>query len=155
MERIENLILRSLVHNEKYSRKVIPFIEPNYFHDSSERVLFEEIAQYMVKYNSRPSTEALGIEVENRTDLTEQEIVGIRENLLQFESVTGTDQWMMDTTEKWCKKQAIYNALMESVSIANGDSQQKSEDAIPSILSDALAVSFDSNVGHDYIENAD
>ncbi len=154
MDRIENLILRSLVHNEKYSRKVIPFIEPDYFHDSSERVLFEEIAQYMVKYNSRPSAEALGIEVEARHDLTETEIQNIRESLHSFESVTGTDDWMLDSTESWCKKQAIYNALMESVSIANGDSKQKTEDAIPSILSDALAVSFDSNVGHDYIENA-
>ena len=154
MERIENLILRSLVHNETYSRKVIPFIEPNYFHDSSERVLFEEIAQYMVKYNSRPSTEALGIEVESRSDLTETEVRNIREMMIEFDAVTGTDQWMMDTTESWCKKQAIYNALMESVGIANGDSKEKTEDAIPSILSDALAVSFDSNVGHDYIENA-
>ena len=155
MERIENLILRSLVHNEKYSRKVIPFIEPDYFHDSAEKVLYEEIAQYMVKYNSRPSVEALGIEVENRHDLTETEVQSIRETLLVFDEVTGTDDWMMDSTEKWCKKQAIYNALMESIAIANGDSQQKTEDAIPSILSDALAVSFDSNVGHDYIENAE
>ena len=154
MDRIENLILRSLVHNEKYSRKVIPFIEPDYFHDSSERVLFEEIIQYMVKYNSSPTVEALGIEVEARHDLTETEIQSIRESLQSFESVTGTDDWMLDSTESWCKKQAIYNALMESVSIANGDSKQKTEDAIPSILSDALAVSFDSNVGHDYIENA-
>ena len=155
MERIENLILRSLVHNEKYSRKVIPFIEPDYFHESSERILFEEIAQYMVKYNSRPSAEALSIEVENRHDLTEGDVQAIRETLLQFDEVTGTDDWMRDSTEKWCKKQAIYNALMESIGIANGDSQQKTEDAIPSILSDALAVSFDSNVGHDYIENAE
>ena len=154
MDRIENLILRSLVHNEKYSRKVIPFIEPDYFHDSAERVLFEEIAQYMVKYNSRPSSEALGIEVESRHDLSETDVQNLREMLLVFEPVTGTDEWMLDSTEKWCKKQAIYNALMESVGIANGDSKQKTEDAIPSILSDALAVSFDSNVGHDYIENA-
>ena len=154
MERIENLILRSLVYNENYSRKVIPFIEPDYFHDSSERVLFEEIAQYMVKYNARPSKEALGIEVEARNNLSETDIQNIRTILTTFDDVTGTDEWMQDTTEKWCKKQAIYNALMESVGIANGDSKQKTEDAIPSILSSALAVSFDSNVGHDYIEDA-
>ncbi len=154
MERIENLILRSLVYNESYSRKVIPFIEPDYFHDSSERVLFEEIAQYMVKYNARPSKEALGIEVEARNNLSETDVQNIRTILTTFDDVTGTDEWMMDTTEKWCKKQAIYNALMESVGIANGDSKQKTEDAIPSILSSALAVSFDSNVGHDYIEDA-
>jgi replicative DNA helicase len=154
MERIENLILRSLVYNEAYSRKVIPFIEPDYFHDSSERVLFEEIAQYMVKYNARPSKEALGIEVEARNNLSETDVQNIRTILSSFDDVTGTDEWMEDTTEKWCKKQAIYNALMESVGIANGDSKQKTEDAIPSILSSALAVSFDSNVGHDYIEDA-
>ena len=154
MDRIENLILRSLVHNEKYSRKVIPFIEPDYFHDSSERVLFEEIGQYMSKYNSPPSTSALSIEVDGRVDLTESDVQNIRQTLANFDAVTGTDEWMLDSTEKWCKKQAIYNALMESVSIANGDSKSKTEDAIPSILSDALAVSFDSNVGHDYIENA-
>ena len=154
MERIENLILRSLVYNENYSRKVIPFIEPDYFHDSSERVLFEEIAQYMVKYNARPSKEALGIEVESRNNLSETDVQNIRTILSSFDDVTGTDEWMEDSTEKWCKKQAIYNALMESVGIANGDSKQKTEDAIPSILSSALAVSFDSNVGHDYIEDA-
>jgi replicative DNA helicase len=154
MERIENLILRSLVYNENYSRKVIPFIEPDYFHDSSDRILYEEIAQFIVKYNSSPSKEALGIEVENRHDLTEGDVQNIRETLLTFDEVTGTDDWMLDSTEKWCKKQAIYNALMESVSIANGDSKTKTEDAIPSILSGALGVSFDSNVGHDYIEDA-
>ena len=155
MERIENLILRSLLHNESYSRKVIPFLEPQYFQDSSERVIFEEIARYIVKYNSKASLEAISIEVENRADLTEEQVTGIRGTLQDFPEVTGTDEWMVDSTESWCRKQAIYNALMESVSIANGDDAQKSEDAIPSILSDALAVSFDSNVGHDYIENAD
>ena len=154
MDRIENLILRSLVYNESYSRKVIPFIEPDYFHDSSDRILYEEIAQYIVKYNSSPSKEALGIEVENRHDLTESDVQNIRETLLTFDEVVGTDDWMLDSTEKWCKKQAIYNALMESVGIANGDSKTKTEDAIPSILSSALGVSFDSNVGHDYIEDA-
>ena len=155
MERIENLILRSLVHNEDYSRKVIPFIQPEYFHDQSERILFEEIAQYMAKYNARPSIPALSIEVETRTDLTGEQVEGMRATLRDFDPVTGTDDWMMDSTEDWCKKQAIYNALMESIGIANGDDKNKSEDAIPSILSDALGVSFDANVGHDYIENAD
>ena len=108
----------------------------------------------MVKYNARPSKEALGIEVEARNNLSETDVQNIRTILSSFEDVTGTDQWMEDSTEKWCKKQAIYNALMESVGIANGDSKQKTEDAIPSILSGALAVSFDSNVGHDYIEDA-
>ncbi len=155
MDRIENLILRSLSHSEGFSRKVIPFIKPDYFHDNAERVLFEEIAQYIVKYNSNVTVQALSIEVEQRTDVTDSDIKTIRTILDDFDAVTGTDEWMIDSTEKWCKKQAIYNALMESVSIANGDSQTKAEDAIPSILSEALGVSFDSNVGHDYIENAE
>ena len=155
MDRIENLILRSLSHSEGFSRKVIPFIKPEYFHDNAERVLFEEIAQYIVKYNSNVTVQALSIEVEQRTDMSDSDIKTIRTILEDFDAVTGTDEWMIDSTEKWCKKQAIYNALMESVSIANGDSQTKSEDAIPSILSEALGVSFDSNVGHDYIENAE
>ena len=155
MDRIENLILRSLSHSEGFSRKVIPFIKPEYFHDNAERVLFEEIAQYIVKYNSNVTVQALSIEVEQRTDMSDSDIKTIRTILEDFDPVTGTDEWMIDSTEKWCKKQAIYNALMESVSIANGDSQTKAEDAIPSILSEALGVSFDSNVGHDYIENAE
>ena len=155
MDRIENLILRSLSHSEGFSRKVIPFIKPEYFHDNAERVLFEEIAQYIVKYNSNVTVQALSIEVEQRTDMSDSDIKTIRTILEDFDAVTGTDEWMIDSTEKWCKKQAIYNALMESVSIANGDSQTKAEDAIPSILSEALGVSFDSNVGHDYIENAE
>ena len=155
MDRIENLILRSLSHNERYSRKVIPFIKPDYFHDNAERVIFEEIAQYIVKYNSNVTVQALNIEVDQRTDVSDSDIKTIRTILDNFDPVTGTDEWMIDSTENWCKKQAIYNALMESVSIANGDSKDKAEDAIPSILSEALGVSFDSNVGHDYIENAE
>jgi len=155
MDRIENLILRSLSHNERFSRKVIPFIKSDYFHDNAERVIFQEIEQYIIKYNSNVTVQALSIEVESRTDVTDSDIKTIRAILDNFEEVTGTDEWMIDSTEKWCKKQAIYNALMESVSIANGDSQTKAEDAIPSILSEALGVSFDSNVGHDYIENAE
>jgi len=114
MERIENLILRSLVYNENYSRKVIPFIEPDYFHDSSERVIFEEIAQYMVKYNARPSKEALGIEVEARNNLSETDVQNIRTILSTFEDVTGTDEWMEDTTEKWCKKPVFSQVLLRS-----------------------------------------
>jgi archaellum biogenesis ATPase FlaH len=155
MDQIENLILRSLVHNEKFSRKTIPFIEPEYFHDQSERVVFEEIAKYMVKYNESPSVESLRIEIDSRLDLTEDTVKGIHTMFSGFGMPESSTEWMIDSTEKWCKKQAIYNALMESIGIANGDDKKKTEDAIPSILSDALAVSFDPNVGHDYIGDAE
>ena len=153
MERLEHTILRNLVYNEDYSRKVIPFIQPEYFEQKSERVVFEEIVQFIVKYNSAITKEALGIEIENRTDLTETEIKDIREICTSLNDSVVEKQWMLDTTEKWCRDRAIYLALMESIHIADGNDGNKNRDAIPSILSDALAVSFDNNIGHDYLQN--
>ena len=153
MERIETTILRNLVHNEEYSRKVIPFIEPTYFEQRSEKVIFEEIAHFIVKYGSAITTEALNIEVENRTDLNESEVKETREICNSLDDSLVDQQWLLDTTEKWCRDRAIYIALMESISIADGQDEKKNRDAIPSILSDALAVSFDNNIGHDYLQN--
>jgi len=153
MERLELTILRNLVYNEDYSRKVIPFIQPEYFEQRSERVVFEEIVQFIVKYNSAITKEALGIEIENRTDLTESEVKDIRDVCETLNDSVVEKQWLLDTTEKWCRDRAIYLALMESIHIADGNNEKKNRDAIPSILSDALAVSFDNNIGHDYLQN--
>jgi len=153
MERIETTILRNLVFNEDYSRKVIPFIQPDYFEQKSEKVIFEEIVQFIVKYGSAITIEALNIEVENRTDLTEDQIKEIREINYSLNDSVVDKQWLLDTTEKWCRDRAIYLALMESIHIADGNNKDKNRDAIPSILSDALAVSFDNNIGHDYLQN--
>jgi replicative DNA helicase len=153
MERIETTILRNLVFNEEYSRKVIPFIQPNYFEQKTEKIVFEEIVQFIVKYGSAITIEALGIEIENRTDLTETEIKEIREINSSLNDFPVDQQWLLDTTEKWCRDRAIYLALMESIHIADGNDQKKNRDAIPTILSDALAVSFDNNIGHDYLQN--
>ena len=153
MERIETTILRNLIHNEEYSRKVIPFIEPTYFEQRTEKVIFEEIAKFIVKYGSAITTEALNIEVENRTDLNEGEIKETRDICDSFNDFPVDHQWLLDTTEKWCRDRAIYLALMESIHIADGGDEKKNRDAIPSILSDALAVSFDNNIGHDYLQN--
>ena len=153
MERIETTILRNLVFNEDYSRKVIPFIQPDYFEQKTEKVIFEEIVQFIVKYGSAITIEALHIEVENRTDLTETEIKEIREINSSLNDFPVDQQWLLDTTEKWCRDRAIYLALMESIHIADGNNEKKNRDAIPSILSDALAVSFDNNIGHDYLNN--
>jgi len=153
MERIETTILRNLICNEEYSRKVIPFIEPTYFENRSEKVIFEEITQFIVNYGSAITTEALNIEVENRTDLNESEIKETRDICQSFTDSPVDHQWLLDTTEKWCRDRAIYLALMESISIADGQDDKKNRDAIPSILSDALAVSFDNNIGHDYLQN--
>jgi replicative DNA helicase len=153
MERIETTILRNLVHNEEYSRKVIPFIEPTYFDQRSEKVIFEEIVHFIIKYGSAITKEALNIEVENRTDLNESEVKETREICNSLNDSLVDQQWLVDTTEKWCRDRAIYLALMESIHIADGNDEKKNRDAIPSILSDALAVSFDNNIGHDYLQN--
>jgi len=153
MERIETTILRNLVFNEDYSRKVIPFIQPDYFEQKTEKIIFEEIVQFIVKYGSAITIEALNIEVENRTDLNETEVKEIREINSSLNDAPVEKQWLLDTTEKWCRDRAIYLALMESIHIADGNNDKKNRDAIPSILSDALAVSFDNNIGHDYLQN--
>jgi len=153
MERLETTILRNLVYNEEYSRKVIPFIEPDYFDQRSEKVIFEEITQFIVKYGSAITTEALSIELENRSDLTETEVKETREITSNLIDTPVEGEWLLDTTEKWCRDRAIYLALMESISIADGQDEKKNRDAIPSILSNALAVSFDNHVGHDYLND--
>ena len=153
MERIETTILRNLVFNEEYSRKVIPFIQPDYFDQRTEKVIFQEIVHFIVKYGSAITVEALNIEIENRTDLTEEQIREVREINNSLNDSPADNQWLLDTTEKWCRDRAIYLALMESIHIADGNDDKKNRDAIPTILSDALAVSFDNNIGHDYLQN--
>ena len=153
MERIETTILRNLVCEEEYSRKVIPFIEPDYFENKTEKIIFQEISQFIVKYDSAITIEALNIEIENRTDLTETEIKESRETTRTFDDAPVDTQWLIESTEKWCRDRAIYLALMESIHIADGNDEKKNRDAIPTILSDALAVSFDNHIGHDYLQD--
>ena len=153
MERIETTILRNLVFNEEYSRKVIPFIQPDYFEQRTEKIIFEEITQFIVKYGNAITTEALAIELENRTDLSETEVKESREITSSLTDAPADSKWLEDTTEKWCRDRAIYLALMESIGIADGGDKEKNRDAIPSILSDALAVSFDNHIGHNYLED--
>ena len=153
MERIETTILRNLVCEEEFSRKVIPFIEPDYFENKTEKIIFQEISQFIVKYDSAITIEALNIEIENRTDLTETEIKESRETTRSFDDAPVDTQWLTESTEKWCRDRAIYLALMESIHIADGNDEKKNRDAIPTILSDALAVSFDNHIGHDYLQD--
>ena len=155
MERIETTILRNLVFNEEFARKTIPFIEPDFFEQRTDKILFEEIVSFITKYDSCATLEALNIEVENRTDLTAEEVKQINDTSKELNDSPVDNQWLLDITEKWCRDRAIYLALMESIHIADGEDSKKNRDAIPSILSDALAVSFDNNIGHDYIQNSD
>ena len=142
MERIENTILSNLIYNEEYSRKVIPFIQPEYFENRIEKIVFEEIVKFIVKYESNVTIEVLKIETENRSDLTETEIKELRELNSSLNYISSDLTWLIDSTEKWCRDRAIYLALMESISLADGKDDTKGRDAIPTILSDALAVSY-------------
>jgi len=155
MERIETTILRNLVFNEEFARKTIPFIQSDFFEERSEKIIFDEIVSFITKYDSAITLEALNIEVENRTDLTAEEVKNINDISKELNDSPIDHQWLLDTTEKWCRDRAIYLALMESIHIADGEDDKRNRDAIPSILSDALAVSFDNNIGHDYILNSD
>jgi len=153
MDRIEKVILRNLVYNEEYLRKVLPFIEPDYFNDRNERVVFEHITKYASEYNSLITKEVLQIEIEDRRDITQDEVKNIYGTINELEDIECDFEWLSDTTEKWCRDRAIYLALMESIKIADGQDNKKNRDAIPTILSDALSVSFNRNVGHDYLED--
>ena len=153
MERVETTILRSLAFNEEYSRKVLPFIRTEYFTDYTEKVVFEEICKFIFNYNKLPTKEILHVEVENRTDLNENTYKEVTEYVFGLDESLLDISWLCDTTEKWCRDKAIYLALMESISIVDGKDSKKTKDSIPSILSDALAVSFDTNVGHDYLHD--
>jgi len=153
MDRVETTILRNLVHDEDYLRKVVPFIEPDYFSDRSDRLVFEGIAEFIVKYDKPATQEILSIELENNTSVTEEEYKQICQLITDLSPAPVNIDWLMDTTEKWCRDKAIYLALMESIKIADGQHEKKGRDAIPSILSDALAVSFDNHIGHDYLND--
>jgi len=153
MEKVEFLILRNLLHNEQFIRKVIPFIKSEYFEDSNQKIVFEEILSFVQEYNQPATKEVLCIEVEKRTDINEQSFKEIAQIISCLEDVPTEFNWLVDTTEKWCRDRAIYLALMESIHIADGNDEKKNRDSIPSILSDALAVSFDNHVGHDYLQD--
>ena len=153
MEKIEFLILRNLLYNEEYTRKVLPFIKSEYFQDNVQKNVFEEIHSFILEYNKIPTKEVLYIELEKRTDLNEDTYKETLSVISSLEDVSVEKNWVVDTTEKWCRDRAIYLALMESIHIADGDDNKKNRDSIPSILSDALAVSFDNHVGHDYLQD--
>ena len=154
-ERVPLTILNNLIHDEEYTRKVIPFIEKDYFEERSDKVVFEEIETFLKAYDSLPTKEVLQIEVGKRTDLTQDEFQSTEQLINALGGNEYKKEWVLDTTEAWCKERAIYNALMESIKIADGQDEKKNRDAIPSILSDALAVGFDQHVGHDYIDDAE
>jgi len=155
IQTIERTTLSNLIWDEDYARRVIPFIKPEYYSDKNERVIFEEIGSFIDKYNSIPTQEALTIELDNRKDVNDEEYKKIVDIIGSFSKSEVDTQWLLDTTEKFCKDKAIYNAVLEGIGIIDGKDKERTPEAIPSILSEALAVSFDTNIGHDYVEDGE
>ena len=154
-ERIEQTILRNLLFTEEYYRKVVPFLKADYFQEYHERIIFEEIADFASKYDKIPTQEVLAINLQNRTDLTDDTYKDSVQAVRELTDEWVDYEWLLDATEKWCQDRAIYLALMRSIKIADGGDKKISKDAIPGILQEALAVSFDEHIGHDYIEQAE
>ena len=154
--RIETQILSNLINDEEYIRKTIPFLKEEYFSDSEDKKVFSIVKDFITKYNSPPSKSALLISLQEDRTVSEDLYVKC-ETLMNGLSVDSSENfsWLVDETEKFCKDKAVYNAIMQSIQIIDGSDKQYTKDALPSILSDALGVGFDNNVGHDYIENAD
>ena len=153
--KIEEITLSKLILNEKYTRKVLPFIKDDYFDLSSHKVLFSTLSEYVNKFETTPEPNALKIEVEKRRDISEEIYQEVEQFLNNLDRDQYNEDWLIETTEKWCKEKAIYIALMESVKIADGQDKTRTKDAIPSIMSEALGVCFDDHVGHDYIQDSD
>jgi archaellum biogenesis ATPase FlaH len=152
---LEVTILSNLVYSEKYTRKVLPFLKSEYFTAREHKIIFLEIHEYVSQYDSLPSLNALGIECQERTDLNEEQFKDVIGVLNVLSDDPSDHDWLVNTTEKWCQERAIYLSLMESVKIADGQDSKKDKGAIPQILSEALGVSFDQHVGHDYVSDAE
>jgi len=153
--RIEQTILRKLLTDDGYMRKVLPFIKPEYF-EGPYKTLFKEAGKFVAKYNALPTKEAFLVELNEHSDLTNDQFataVDIAQTLFDGDEVD--EKWLIDNTEKWCQDRAIYNAVMESISIIDGKHEKLTKNALPDLLQTALGVAFDTNVGHDYIENVE
>lgn len=157
MTRLELTILKNLIYNEPFLRKVIPFIHASYFSDAAEKVVFEEINKFVTKYNHPPTHEALVINLTETVTLKEEEVRGaidVLKSCYQDKDNPTDMPWLVDQTEKFCQDKAIYNAVLESVSILDNKDGKKHKNSIPDLLSKALAVTFDAHIGHDYIEQS-
>jgi replicative DNA helicase len=156
MKTIERTALSELISNENYARKVLPHMKVDYFSDRSERIVFEEIQKFVEKYNTLPNKTSIEIEIDTRRDLNEQDVKAVIDVVKSLEKDDDANlEWLVETTEKFCKDKAVYNAIVEGIQIIDGKDKNRNVDAIPSILTDALAVGFDNSVGHDYLLDAE
>jgi replicative DNA helicase len=152
--RLEQTILSNLIHNEDFARTAIPFIKDEYFQDGIEKVIFQTILNYTNQYSVNPTIEALSIDVQKKS-LNEEQFKQAVEYLSEIEKTDTDLQWLLDQTEQWCKDKAIYNAILNGIHIIEGKDREQTPDALPGILSEALSVSFDTNIGHDYMEQSE
>ena len=152
---IEQTIINNLITNEDFSRKVIPFLKSEYFSIFYERIVFEEIQKYILKYKTIPTNESIAIEIDNRKSISEEDYQNAMKFLNGIEKTDVDNEWLVDAAEKFCKDKAVYHAVLSGIQIIDGKDKNRTADAIPDILTQALSVSFDSSVGHDYIEDGD
>ena len=153
MSKVENLVIKNLLLDEEYVRKAMPFIKAEYFSEVLEKNLFNVINKYFTDYSALPTKEALEIEVGQLGNISDEQHRQTIQYIRDIDDEKSEYEWILDTTEKWCKERAVYLALMESIKIAEGNDEKRATGAIPSILSDALAVSFDNHIGHDYLQD--
>ena len=154
-DRIESTILTNLFYLEDYTRKVLPFIKSYYFSKRDEQLLFGEIDKFVQTYKNLPTKEAILIELSNKKDINEEEYKNVKDLINSISKEEDTDlQWLLDTTEKFCKDRAVHNAVLDGIKILDNKDKVRTPEAIPGILADALAVSFDNHIGHDYIADA-
>ena len=153
--RIEKVILTSLLKDELFINSTIPFLKSEYFHDRSERIVFEAVVSYINKYKSNPTKDALLIELQEKNNLG-KDYDTVVEIIEEIDSAQADfdPEWLIDNTEKFCQNKAIHNSIMESIEILDGKTK-KDKGSIPTLLTEALSVSFDSHIGHDYIEDAE
>ena len=152
---IEHVVLENLINNDEYSRKVLPFLQEEYFHSRTDKIIFKSIKKFFLEYNALPPKESVLIDIDKNKNISEDECNNITELVESFTSINTNLEWLLNETEIFCKEKAVYNAIMESIHIIDGKSDTKTENAIPNILSDALSVSFDTHIGHDYIEDSE
>lgn len=156
MSQIEHTILSNLVYNEEFGRKVLPFIDESYFADDSQKLAFRLIYKYIDEYNTFPTTEALQIELKQKENISPHTYEDTQQLLGSLTSIEGTSlEWLLDKTEKFCQERALFNALRESIAIIDNKNSKHSKGQIPKLLQDALAVSFNTEIGHDYLDDAD
>tara|TARA_B110000858_G_scaffold131980_1_gene150125 strand:- start:2985 stop:4382 length:1398 start_codon:yes stop_codon:yes gene_type:complete len=153
-ERIERTALKHLIHTESYARKALPFLKEEYFNDRLEKLIFREISLFYDKYNTSPTNETLAIELNARKDINDSEFQSITSTISTFKKEDINEEWLIQTTEKFCKDRAIHNAIMDGIQILDGKDKTHTPEYLPELLSNALSVSFDQKIGHDFIDEA-